>query len=334
MKYIKTFIKFFIEINKSKKNLSFKNSETSYQLMRILFIISDGIILYLLSKFLINDKIKKPSDFRKGYMYCNVIDSHGSAELFNEICNMRLSNEQVKNEFLKKDVNFESDRKIDFLYYKNLNLMRLDISTQDLIKNYSVVKFATNEKFIQNIYKIIGSDPYLLGIDAWITLPPPKKIVNYDDVKSLVTSQMWHRDCDNLRDIKVMTYLTDVKNENQGPFEIVQDTHKFNFFNPFKYQLGSGMRVSDDYIQKKYKDNIHTFNEKSGSTFIVDTRGLHRGKTIKDNENYRVILQLLFSSHTFGLPRKNFKLERSWRSYDLWQKALSSNYKNYSTIFN
>jgi hypothetical protein len=334
MNYIKFFILFLIEINKSKKNFSFKISEKSYQLMRYLFLISDGILLYILSKFLINDKIKKPSDFKKGYTYCNVINSQGARELLNEICNMRLSNEQIKNEFLKKDINFELNKKLDFLYYKNLNLMRLDISNEDLLENYSVAKFATNKKFLQNVYNILGSDPYLLSIEAWITLPSPKKIANYDDVKSLVSSQMWHRDCDNLRDIKVMTYLTDVNNENQGPFEIILDTHKFNFFNPFKYQLGSGMRVSDDYIQKKYKEDIYSFIEKSGSTFIVDTRGLHRGKTITDSGSYRIMLQLLFSNHIFGLPRKNLKLEKSWRSYDLWQKALSSNYKNYSTIFN
>ena len=325
MKYIKILIIFFIEINKSRKNFSYKISDKSFQLMRLFFLISDGILLYVLSKFLIKGKIKKPGDFRKGYMSCNVIDSQEAEKLLSEICNMRLNNQQTNNEFLKKDVNFQLNKKIDFLFYKNLNLMRLDISSEDLLKNDSVVKFATNKKFIEIIYNILGSEPYLMGIDAWITLPPPRDIANYDDVRSLVSSQMWHRDCDNLRDIKVMTYLTDVNNENQGPFELILDTHKFNFFNPFKYKLGSGMRVSDDYIQKKYKENIFTFLEKSG--------GFHRGKTIRENGHYRVILQLLFSNHFFGTARKNLKLEKHWKSYDLWQKALSSNFKNYSTIF-
>jgi|688.fasta_scaffold191093_2 hypothetical protein len=332
MKYIKIFINFFSDLYKSSKS-PFKISEKSYQLMRYFFLISDGLFIHFFSKFLIKGKIKKSKDFKKGYVHFNTIDSQVEQSLFNEICNMRLSNKEIKYEYLKKDKNFKLNKRIDFLYYKNLNLMRLDILSEDLLKNSSIVQFATNKKFLEIINNILGSEPYLLGIDAWITLPPPKAIDNYDDVKSLVSSQMWHRDCDNLRDIKVMTYLTDVDNENQGPFEIVLDTHKFNFFNPFRYQYGSGMRVGNDYIQKKYKENIHTFLGKSGSTFIVDTRGFHRGKTIRENGYYRVILQLLFSNHIFGLPRKNLKLEKSWKSYNLWKNALSSNYKNYSTIF-
>jgi hypothetical protein len=332
MKYIKIFIIFFFELNKSRK-LPLKISEKSYQLMRFLFLISDGILLYLLSKFLIKDKINKPSDFKKGYINFNLINPQEGKNLFNEVCNMRLSNQEIKYEYLKKDKSFELNKEIDFIYYKNLNLMRLDILNEDLLKNNSIVQFATNRKWLEIIHNILGSQPYLIGIDAWITLPPPKAILNYDDVKSLVSSQMWHRDCDNLRDIKVMTYLTDVEHENQGPFEIVTDTHKFNFFNPFKYELGSGMRVADSYIQKKYKKNINTFLGKSGSTFIADTRGFHRGKTIKDNKYYRVILQLLFSNHIFGNSRNNLKLEKSWKSYNLWKNALSINYKNYSSIF-
>jgi len=301
--------------------------------MRFFFLISDGIILYLLSKFLIKSKIKYPKDFKYGYRHFNAINSHQSRILLNEIFNMRINNKCIQGEYLKKNLNYKFNKKIDFQYYKNHNLMRLDILGEDLLRNTNIVRFATNEKFLEIINNILGSEPYLLGIDCWITLPPPKAIDNYDEVKTLVSSQMWHRDCDNLRDIKIMTYLTDVNNENQGPFEIVLDTHKFNFFNPLRYQLGSGMRCSDNYIQKKYKEKIYTFLGKSGSTFIVDTRGLHRGKTIKESGYYRVVLQLLFSNHSFGLPRKNLKLKKSWESYDLWVKVLEDKYKNYSTIF-
>ena len=66
------------------------------------------------------------------------------------------------------------------------------------------------------VKKILGTKPYFVGIDAWLTLPPHKKMSNYDEIGSHVSSQMWHRDCDNLRDIKVMTYLTDVKNLDEG----------------------------------------------------------------------------------------------------------------------
>ena len=37
-----------------------------------------------------------------------------------------------------------------------------------------------------------------------------------------------------LRDIKIMTYLTDVEQDNEGQFEYVENSHFFNFFNPLK----------------------------------------------------------------------------------------------------
>ena len=39
-----------------------------------------------------------------------------------------------------------------------------------------------------------------------------------------------------------MTYLTDVIDDKDGPFEIIKNTHSFNF-NPFKYEMGLAMRV-------------------------------------------------------------------------------------------
>ena len=56
-----------------------------------------------------------------------------------------------------------------------------------------------------------------------------------------------------------MTYLTDVKNDNQGPFEVVEDTHKFNFFNPFVYVMGSGLRIKNSYITKNFNNKIKSF---------------------------------------------------------------------------
>ena len=61
---------------------------------------------------------------------------------------------------------------------------------------------------------------------------------------------MWHRDCDNLRDIKVMTYLMDVKEKDDGPFEFIENSH-YLISSTFRYSKGSsGMRVNNNYIQK------------------------------------------------------------------------------------
>ena len=179
----------------------------------------------------------------------------------------------------------------------------------------------------------MGTKPYFVGIDAWLTLPPPIEIKNYDEIGEHLSSQMWHRDCDNLRDIKIMTYLTDVKDITCGPFEIVKSTNKFSFFNPNKYIMGSGMRVKDQYVQNNLKESIFSFLGSKGETIIADTRALHRGKTITNKKMYRIMLQFYFSNHKFGKVKLLQPPSNDWESFDTWKKCFNRNDCYYDCLF-
>ena len=274
MKFLKLILIFFSDLSKAKKNIFFRNSDKSYKVMRFLYFISDGLILNFISIFLkLNTNL--PSKFKLGYLKYGQCDEKDANDIRDEILKMRLSNKEVKEKKLK----INNNNQIDFEYYSSKSLMRLDINPQDLISSIKISKFILKQCWIDEVKKILGCKPYIVGIGAWITLPPPTEIYSYDEIGKFVSSQMWHRDCDNLRDIKVMTYLTDVKEKDDGPFEFIENSHYFNFFNPFRYSMGSsGMRVNNNYIQKKYHKNIRSFYGSSGSSFIFDTRGLHRGK--------------------------------------------------------
>ena len=50
---------------------------------------------------------------------------------------------------------------------------------------------------------------FLTAVDSWISLSVPKIDENYCIIK-FEDTQRWHRDVDNLRDLKVFIYLTDV----------------------------------------------------------------------------------------------------------------------------
>ena len=327
---IKSIFNFFLELKKSKKN-KFKNSDKSYQLLRYFYKYSDGLLLYLFSKYL-NIKTKKPSHFKECLKTGGLLSEDVSKKLYEEILNMRISNIKINNEkikFLNEDNN---KNKIDYSYYKNKGLMRLDINTEDLFKNKIVAKIATDKKWVEIIKNILGCEPKLLGIDAWITLPAFKRFEAYDDVGKLLSSQMWHRDCDNLRDIKVMIYLSDVQNDDEGPFEIIRDTNNFKFFNPFRYEMGkTGLRISDVYIQKKYSKKITSVYAKLGETFIVDTRAIHRGKTIYKENHHRLMLQLYFSTSFFGKIKEKPKLNENWDSFKVWNEVV--NKENYECLF-
>ena len=320
MKFYNLVSIFFNEIIANKRNAHSENSEKSYVIMRYLYKFSDGIFLYLILKFF-NFKNKSSFSFRKSFDFFPKLNQKIVSQLKDEIFNMKVSNDLIK--FDKIKIKNSIQKEIDFSYYKKKNLMRLDIESEDLLKNRLISEIATSDYLLNKMEKILGTKPQLLGIDSWITLPAPIQPKSYDEIGKIVSSQMWHRDCDNLRDIKLMIYLTDVINENEGPFEIIKGTNSFSFFNPLKYEMGSvGLRISDDYIKKKYSKKIHSFYGVAGTSFITDTRAIHRGKTIEKNNHFRLLLQLYFSNSSFGKKRKKFKIYQDWESFMIWNSVL------------
>lgn len=320
---------FIYDLFLSKINNRHIISNKSYYVMRYLYICSNGLFLFLISVFLKGFKTNIPSSKYENFDKHNILNSKSVEEISKSIFKIQIDNQEVLKEYVKF-----KDKNIDYDYYRKKNLVRLDFNSQDLVKNKSIADYATNPYWPNKVNEIIGTKPYLVGIDAWLTLPPPIEIKNYDDIGNYVTSQMWHRDCDKLRDIKVMTYLTDVKNENEGPFEIIKGTNGFKFFNPNKYKMGSSMRVENDFIQNKFKNSIFSFLGNKGETIIIDTRALHRGKKINTKNFYRLLIQLYFSNHLFGRPAYLNKPDKTWDSYQVWEDSFYRKDCNYKSLFN
>ena len=93
----------------------------------------------------------------------------------------------------------------------------------------------------------------------------------------------------------------------------------------------TGLRLSDNYVKKKYSKKIISVFAKLGETFIVDTRAIHRGKTIIKKNHHRLMLQLYFSSSFFGKIKKNPKLNENWDSFDVWNEVVKN--ENYESLF-
>lgn len=69
-----------------------------------------------------------------------------------------------------------------------------------------------------------------------------------------------------------------------------------------------------------------------GDSFIIDTRGLHRGKTINKKNFYRIMLEVYFSIHPYGKNKKIVGPKNNWPSYYIWKKALKEK-NNYNFLF-
>ena len=146
MHRLKSILNFFYEMTLSKKDNFYKTSEKTYHIMRYLYKFSDGLFLYFISKYL-NKKSKPPSYFKNNFKFLEKIKKDETRVLIDELFKMRISNPIIKDEkikFINKDSN-----EIDYLYYRNKNLMRLDIQSEDLLKNKRIAKIATNERWIK-----------------------------------------------------------------------------------------------------------------------------------------------------------------------------------------
>ena len=310
MRRIKIIVDFIKDLLKARKKPTYAGKASSYQIMRFLFLISDGLILNFISKFL--KKKSNPKFLNNSYKIMPYINLDEINEIKEEILKMKIS--LHKNE--KTTIKFDINNNIDFDYYKNKKIVRLNILSEDIISNHKVISFLIKNINFDTLKKIIGSDLYLVGINCWITLPVPNIEENYERTAIYEDTQMWHRDVDNLRDIKHMIYLTDVSDEFSGSFEIVKNTHFFSWFNLFNYFNKIKFRVKDDFVKKKYSDKIFSFLGKAGTNFLVDTRALHRGKIITKQKHFRIVLQLYLSNHFFGKDKKQI-LYKKYNSYEI-----------------
>jgi len=341
---LKIFV-FFKDIIKARYDFSYTGSLSTYYIMRYLYFISDGLLLKLIEFFLIRKR-----NFKKNLMFLfknnnptyKLIKKIKGEEIdliINEITKMDTieGNEKKKIRFLNnKERNLN---KIDFNYYKNNKIVRLNFERNQLIHSNIIATFINNflnEDFIKNAEDFANCNLHLMGINSWITLPIPSTQINssiskYDQITKLYDAQQWHRDCDNLRDIKIFIYLSDVNDQSDGCFQIVENSNNFSFFSPFRYYNHRGFRVPNSTIINKYKSSIYSFFGNKGTSFLADTRALHRGLAIT-KKKMRFMLEIYFSNHLFGQDKK-YIIKKEHESYNTWKKMVSKNYELYSTLF-
>lgn len=319
---------FLIDLLKARYDRNYSGSEKSFFLMRFLYRISNGLILEFIGKI-----IKSSSDplfFKKTYEILNNIDEKDIQILKDEILNLKVSTNEKYNQ--NKDIiyNIKSSKaEIDYDYYKKFNAVRLNFNQKDLLSSKVISEFIIKSNFSKIIDKIIGAKTCLISVDSWITLPIPEIKENYEEMTKYQDTQMFHRDVDHLRDIKLFIYLNDVLDYSDGPFQIIQGTNGTDNFNQKNYIDKVKFRISNHFAKKNYENNIKTFYGKKGTAFIADTRAFHRGSVIT-KLSHRTILALYYSTHSFG-KNKKITLDKNFKTYDMWKQQIKQN--KYMSLF-
>lgn len=171
---------------------------------------------------------------------------------------------------------------------------RMQLVTSPFEAKSPFVQLAIQPQLLSLVNQYLGMRGYLRWIDVWYDYPTP-------DAAS--DTQLWHRDFDDLLNVKVFIYLNDVGKES-GPFCFIPRTHPQGGLSPAKED--AEYRVTDADMEQAFDPSKWQVNTgPSGTVIFADTNGYHKG--LKPETGHRVLLMFQYTS-----PAR-----KGWRNFSL-----------------
>jgi len=146
------------------------------------------------------------------------------------------------------------------------------------------LRYALQPQFIAIANSYLGMHARLRAIHLWLNRPTEN---------GPTSTQLWHRDGDDLLNLKIFTYLTDVGPLN-GPFAFVPGSQPLGrrSIAPENSELG---RTSDAQMRRVVPESEWRIcTGQAGSVIFADTCGYHKG--VKPVQGYRVMLMIHYAS--------------------------------------
>jgi hypothetical protein len=148
-----------------------------------------------------------------------------------------------------------------------------------------LIKLAVDKKLLEIVAAYLGMWPRLHAVGAWLNFPTEA------DAKE---AQLWHRDPEDLKIIKVFIYLNDVGPDN-GPFCYIPKTHPFSSGSGIVPNHKDKKRILDDeMISVLPKESWIACTGPANTMIIADTVGYHRGG--KPTNGTRVLITFTYTS--------------------------------------
>jgi hypothetical protein len=160
-----------------------------------------------------------------------------------------------------------------------LQCSKLAYRTTDLVNCQPLLQLANSPLIIEAVTDILGARPTICLFQSWWTLGEHHESVgkSYDDV--------YHRDVDDFRFVKIFAYLTDTHEKN-GAHSYIVGSHRSSLFT--RRGPISDQQVHDSFDSK----NIVTITGKAGAVFLENTWGIHR--PLFASEGRRLIFSALY----------------------------------------
>jgi hypothetical protein len=141
-----------------------------------------------------------------------------------------------------------------------------------------LLDIANHPSIIGAVESTFGCKPTIGYISAWWSVPTADGVARH--------AENFHRDFDDIAFIKLFIYLSDVELEN-GPHDFILGSHTDPALRPIR-------RYSDAEVFASFSGNrLVRFTGKSGTVFLENTTGLHRGLPVQAGK--RLMLQIVYS---------------------------------------
>ena len=197
-------------------------------------------------------------------------------EIFKNVIK-NLTNSQViykdkssKNKILSFNNNNEI---IEYLKLNNVHIIKNEVN---ILQNKFLLSLFTNGFFLEIAKTYLNTDKITFIPSFFISNSNNAKSDYLDELNSK-SAQKYHFDVDFKKFFKIFIYFTDVENINDGAHIFIPKSHKCKF----KKNLITG-RFENKDIESNYNEK-KIFLGKSGTTFFVDTFGIHKGSPVKNN---------------------------------------------------
>lgn len=283
----------FFDLNHFKNNFKYKLVLTEEISTKISLILSNLYPKENLDIFnnLIFKKDKQENNINKTSQELFANGYSVWPELLSEkLCNRLISDLNSVNFYSKKShdvINGYSEENNfnlkDSLYRANMtDLLNLS-SFQDLSLDQTILKIAQN---------YLHAPPIHVQTNCWWVSP----IKNQSSQELSENAQLFHRDKEYLRFLKVFIYLNDV-NELNGPHTYVPQSHlsTLNYFGEMNKIVN---RFSDnEIINSGLYNKQKAFTGKKGTVIFEDTYGFHKGSPVI--KGHRLMLQLEYANSLF-----------------------------------
>jgi hypothetical protein len=168
--------------------------------------------------------------------------------------------------------------------------VRYDYRTEDLLNNPEVQGLLADRSLLSLTQQYLNCQPVADVLSMWWH-------TNFHAQPDSEAAQYFHFDMDRIKWLKVFIYLSDVGIDN-GPHSFVMGSHSDGGI-PWHLGRKGYSRLSDEEVLAEYgAERCLSITAPRGSIIVEDTRGLHKGNTVRGDA--RLILQLQFSNSLFG----------------------------------